>query len=190
LTPEIQGYYLPQVFRTENPRDRLQYGTAGSHTPDRHFDGSDGRGAQCQSPQEATRGFNRRPTHDGPQGRYARPDHNRRLWDPDITCAACKRRGHPTANCDMLAMALFLEKYNRLMSNADCDKIQVAWLQCWKDNLGNPSRMPRKVMKAYLDYMDILAEMLDDQMDWECWPIDDEVEEFDFDIPSESSPTL
>ncbi len=36
-------------------------------------------------------------------------------------------------------------------------------------------------MKAYLDYMDILAEMLDDQMDWECWPVDDEVEEFDFD---------
>jgi hypothetical protein len=90
----------------------------------------------------------------------------------------------------MLAMALFLEKYNRSMSNADRDKIEAAWLQCWKDNLGNPSRMPRKVMKAYLDYMDISAEMLDDQMDWECWPIDDEVEEFDFDIPSESSPTL
>jgi len=90
----------------------------------------------------------------------------------------------------MLAMALFLEKYNRSMSNANCDKIEVAWLQRWKDNLGNPSRMPRKVMKAYLDYMDISAEMLDDQMDWECWPIDDELEEFDFDIPSESSPTL
>ena len=50
--------------------------------------------------------------------------------------------------------------------------------------------MPRKIMKAYLDYMDILAEMLDDQMDWECWLIDDEVEEFYFVIPSESSPTL
>jgi hypothetical protein len=45
-------------------------------------------------------------------------------------------------------------------------------------------------MKAYMDYMDISAEVLDDQMDWECWPIDDEVEEFDFDIPSESSPPL
>jgi len=53
-----------------------------------------------------------------------------------------------------------------------------------------PSRMPRKVMKAYLNYMDISAEMLDDQMDWECWPVDEELEEFDFDIPSESSPTL
>jgi len=27
-------------------------------------------------------------------------------------------------------------------------------------------------------------------MDWECWPVDEELEEFDFDIPSESSPTL
>ncbi len=87
-------------------------------------------------------------------------------------------------------MALFLEKYNQSMSNADRNKIETAWLQRWKDNLGNPSRLPCKVMKAYLDYMDILAEMLDDQMDWECWPIDDEVEEFDFDNPSESSTSL
>ena len=90
----------------------------------------------------------------------------------------------------MLAMALFLEKYNRSMSYANRDKIETAWLQRWKDNLGNPGRLPRKVMKAYLDYMDISAEMLDDQMDWECWPIDDEVEEFDFDNPSESSTSL
>jgi hypothetical protein len=89
----------------------------------------------------------------------------------------------------MLAMALFLEKYNRSMNNADRDKIKKTWLQRWKDYLGNPSRLPRKVMKAYLDYMDILAEMLDNQMDWECWPVDDEVEEFDFDTP-ESSPSL
>jgi hypothetical protein len=90
----------------------------------------------------------------------------------------------------MLAMALFLEKYDRLMSNADRDKIETAWLQRWKDNLGNPSHPPCKVMQAYLEYMDILAEMLDNQMDWECWPIDDEVEEFDFDIPLESSPAF
>ena len=108
-----------------------------------------------------------------------------------MTCATCKRRGHPAANCDMLVMALFLERYNRSMSNADCKKIEMAWLLRWKDNLGNPSHLPRKVMQAYLDYMDISAEMLDNQMDWECWPIDDEVKDFDFDIPSESSsPTL
>ena len=37
LTPEIQVYHLPRVFCTENPQDRLQYGTAGSHTPDRRL---------------------------------------------------------------------------------------------------------------------------------------------------------
>jgi hypothetical protein len=76
------------------------------------------------------------------------------------------------------------------MSNANRNKIKKAWLLRWKDNLGNPSRLPCKVMKAYLDYMDILAETLDDQMDWECWPVDDAAKEFDFDTPSESSQLL
>ncbi len=191
LTPEIQGYHLNQIFSTETPRDRMQYDYAGSCMPERHFEGRDYcRGAPHQSPLEAPRGCPRHPARDGPRGRYARPDHNRRQWDPYITCAACKRRGHPAANCNMLAMALFLEKYNRLMSNTDRNKIKTAWLQRWKDNLGNPSRLPRKVMQAYLEYMDISAEMLDDQMDWECWPIDDEVKEFDSDIPLEASPSF
>ncbi len=38
--------------------------------------------------------------------------------------------------------------------------------------------MPRKVMRVYLDYMDISAETLDTQMDWECWPVDDNMEDF------------
>jgi hypothetical protein len=190
-TPEIQSYHLPRIFRTENPRDRLQYVDAGARTPDRRFDGRDyGRGAHRPSPQEANHDSTRRPGRDGPRGRYARPDHNRRNWDPDITCAACKRRGHPASNCDMLAMALFLEKYNKSMTHADRDKIETAWLQRWKDKLGNPSRLPRKVMKAYLDYMDISAEVLDDQMDWECWPVDDAVEDFGLDFSSNSSPPL
>jgi len=45
-------------------------------------------------------------------------------------------------------------------------------------------------MKAYLDYMDISAETLDDQMDWECCPVDDAVKDFDFETASESSPSL
>jgi hypothetical protein len=65
----------------------------------------------------------------------------------------------------MLAMALFLDWYTRSMGSADRDKIEKAWLLRWTDTLGNPSRLPRKVMKAYLDYMDISAETLDDQMD-------------------------
>ena len=44
--------------------------------------------------------------------------------------------------------------------------------------------MPCKVMQAYLEYMDISSETLDTQMDWECWPVDDNVEDFGFDVSS------
>ena len=42
--------------------------------------------------------------------------------------------------------------------------------------------MLRKVMRAYLEYMDTSSETLDNQMDWECWPVDNDVEDFGFDI--------
>ena len=87
-------------------------------------------------------------------------------------------------------MALFLEKYNKSMTNADRDKIETAWLQRWKEKLGNPSRLPRKVMKAYIDYMDISEEVLDQQMDWDCWPVDDILEDFGLDAGSAMSPAL
>jgi hypothetical protein len=79
----------------------------------------------------------------------------------------------------MLATALFLEKYMKnLVSPADRDKIETAWLQRWKDKLGNPTQLPRKVMRLYLEDMDITSGVLDDQMDWECWPANDKVEDF------------
>ena len=80
-TPEIQGYHLPRVFRTDTPRDRIHYDYAGSgsRTPERRVEGSDyGRGAPRQSPRVAPRGSTQRHARDGPRGRYARPDHNRR----------------------------------------------------------------------------------------------------------------
>jgi hypothetical protein len=45
-------------------------------------------------------------------------------------------------------------------------------------------------MKAYLDYMDISMEVLDEQMDWDCWPVDDEMEDFGIDISQESPAAL
>ena len=90
----------------------------------------------------------------------------------------------------MLAIALFLEKYSKSLKTADRDKIEMAWLQRWTDRLGNPTRLPRKVMKAYLDDMDISEDVLDDQMDWDCWLVDDEIEDFGLDLASDSSPPL
>ncbi len=88
-------------------------------------------------------------------------------------------------------MALFPEKYvKKNMSHVDRDKIEAARLQRWKDRLGNPSRLPRKVMKAYLEYMDVSTEVLDNQMDWDCWPVDNDVEDFDFAVLAESPSVL
>ncbi len=88
-------------------------------------------------------------------------------------------------------MALFLEKYvKKNMSHMDWDKIKAAWHQRWKDRLRNPSCLPPKVMKAYLEYMDISMEVLDNQMDWDCWPVDDDVEDFDFAVSADSPSVL
>jgi hypothetical protein len=75
----------------------------------------------------------------------------------------------------MLAIALFLEKYVKVLTTpSTCNRIKAAWLQHWKDTLGNPRRLPCKVLRAYLNSLYILADMLDDQMDWECWPVGDD----------------
>jgi hypothetical protein len=79
----------------------------------------------------------------------------------------------------MLAMAFFLEKYVKvLMTHSICNRIKMAWLQRWKEILGNPCWLPCKVLRAYLDSLDILADVLDNQMDWRCWPVDDALEDF------------
>ncbi len=71
------------------------------------------------------------------------------------------------------------------MTSSTFNKIEAAWLQRWKETLGNPLRLPYKVLQAYLNSMDILADMLDSQMDWECWPVDDTLEDFGQDVDDE-----
>ena len=112
---------VPQLYRMDVSRARPQdNGWNRNHMPDHCHDNrrdpyhpnacDNGQDASCHpdwfgSKQMGGLGRN------GSRGQYPCPDHNRRAWDPDITCAACKRRGHPASNCDMLAMALFLDKY-------------------------------------------------------------------------------
>ena len=107
-----------------------------------------------------------------PRGRYVRPDRNGGDHRPTVICDACRRTGHVAANCDVLAIALFNEKYKRDLTNDTKDRIESEWLVRWKDSLGNPGRKPRRVMRAYLDLMDMLVDELDEQMCWECWPED------------------
>jgi hypothetical protein len=80
-------------------------------------------------------------------GQYAQPDHNRWAWDSKIVRDACKQQGHSAANCNMLAMALFLEKHVKVsMTPSTCNRIEVAWLQRWKETLDNPCRLPCRVL--------------------------------------------
>ena len=72
----------------------------------------------------------------------------------------------------MLAIAIFIEKYKKEASANVKDKIEEAWLARWKNNLGNTSKKPRRVMKAYIDSLGSTVDAVDEQMCWEYWPED------------------
>jgi hypothetical protein len=79
----------------------------------------------------------------------------------------------------MLAMAIFLDKYKRDVLDDMKDKMESEWLEHWKGALGNPSRKPCCIMKAYLDLLDISVNNLGEQMCWECWLNNDDVDVMD-----------
>ncbi len=64
-------------------------------------------------------------------------------------------------NCNVLAIALFIEKYKRDIPDNMKDKIKLKWLACWKGLLKNLTKKPCRVMKTYIDLMDILVNALD-----------------------------
>ena len=121
------------------------------------------------------------PSH----GRFACPDRNDGQCRPDTICDACRRTGHVVANCDVLAIALFIKKYKRDLSDDVKDKIEMDWVACWRSAIGNPTKKPRRVMKTYLDLLDITVDDLDNQMCWDCWPEGNDVNDVAADTPSE-----
>ena len=176
----IQGY-LPRANRVDRPNDR-GFSSPRLHTPwtdarynnrgggdrfgDRGNGGGDRLGDRGKGPPTA--------------GRYTRPDQRRRPYKPGVQCAACKRIGHEAANCDMLAIALFIDRYTKQnLNSTDKDRLEQQWLTRWKDKLGMPARTPQQVMRTYCDFNNITEDFLDEAMDWECWP--------DLDPPDEAS---
>ncbi len=81
-----------------------------------------------------------------PWGRFVRPDRNNGEYRPDIICDGCRRKGHVAANCDVLAIALFIEKYKRELSTDAKDKIEAGWIERWSAAVGNPTKKPRRVV--------------------------------------------
>ena len=161
----IQGYH-PRVNRVDRPSDRSPTGLRPQRYGDRYGDRGKGQhdgGDRGKGPPVPTQ-----------QGRYNRPDQRRRPFQQGVQCAACKRLGHEAANCDMLAIALFIDRYTKQdLSATDKDALEQQWLKRWKEKLGMPARTPRQIMRTYCDTQNITEDLLDQAMDWECWPESD-----------------
>ena len=99
-----------------------------------------------------------------PRGHFARPDRNDGHYRPNTICDACRHTGHVAANCDVLAIALFIEKYKRDLTNDMKDKIETDWVTHWHSVIGNPTKKPHRIMKTYMDLLDISVDDLDEQM--------------------------
>jgi hypothetical protein len=109
----VQGY-CPQIHRMEQKGGRSPAGHVaqfGSCTGDRQ---------------------DRPPTQGSFQGQYNRPDQHRHPFKAGVQCAACKRIGHEAADCDMLAIALFIDCYtNKKMSDKEKADLENRWLGRW-----------------------------------------------------------
>jgi hypothetical protein len=114
----MQGY-TPRALRLEQGRDRLQQGQdcdRGFNRGRWEMDRWDFSGLRdCGHPNlcPGDRGPSGGHGGNAPQGRSLCPDRQRRPYMPDMLCAACKRRGHPTSSCDMLAIALFVDHHKQ-----------------------------------------------------------------------------
>ena len=139
----IQGYCVAGIHRP--PHQHQKHNTSG-----------DGR---------------RRPQPQQPdQTRRTAPD------TPTVTCKACGRKGHMAATCDFLAMSVIQQRYLKL-GHGTSDDVAAAerrWLDRWKQRGGQPgSTTPRTVMAAYMEQYGVSVEQLEDEIDWDCWPIEE-----------------
>jgi hypothetical protein len=105
-----------------------------------------------------------------PRGSFARMDQHRCSFLPDKQCDAYKHIGHEAINCNMLALALFIEHHKQSLLDSERNEIESKWLAHWKECLGQPARTPRQVMHTYCDVMSVTTDTLNLAMDWECWP--------------------
>ena len=187
----VQGYE-PRVLRLEQGRDRGQF-QRGQNRDFRHsrnadhHEGPPPRGRDHDrrkglsfrdlgqgGGRSGDRGPGRGRPSKIPRDRPVRPDQRRHPFLPGVICAACKRTGHEASSCDMLAIALFVERHKNQLSDSEKSSIEDKWVARWKDKIGQPTRTPRQVMRTYCEDLDISPDHLAQAMDWECWPTSDD----------------
>jgi hypothetical protein len=156
----VQGY-CPRVYCVKHGQDRFR------RPYDR--DGPAGRGGRGFDRYMAGRGrgdFSRDGRRPSPRDRSIRPDLRCRTFLPGVQCPACKRLGHYEASsCDMLAIALFLDKYKKTLTEDTRRTVESTWVARFWEKLGQPHRSPTQVMKAYCNDLDITSGHLDLAMD-------------------------
>jgi hypothetical protein len=81
-----------------------------------------------------------------PKRHYVQPNWNGGAYQTNKICNACCCFGHVVANCDILIIALLIEKYKQNLLNNMKDHIESKWLLRWKDSLGNPAKKPQQVL--------------------------------------------
>ncbi len=143
----IQGY-CPRAFCLKQSQDCTPGGCGSERRGSKGGCGVDHQGFDCCN-------------HHPPKGRFAQADTNRCEVKLNMQCNACKRIGHKAATCNMLAIALFLDRYTSDMSEADWSQLESKWLSRWKDKIGQPAQTPRQVMRTYCDMLNITPEHLD-----------------------------
>ena len=82
-------------------------------------------------------------------------------------CEACGKYGHPAARCDMLAMALFLQRYCKDRANQDTiDASEARWVERNKRFLPRDDRTPRTVLANYCAELQFSEDTVDAELDW------------------------
>ena len=109
----------------------------------------------------------------GPRGRSAPNPASRPTRTPQqprhaAVCEACGKFGHPASRCDMLAMAIFVNRYSRNRDNATAlREIEARWVERSKPHLPRDERSPRTILANYCAEMEFSEEQVDYELDWD-----------------------
>ena len=99
-----------------------------------------------------------------PTSRRSRSPNRQRY---ESACEACGKYGHPANRCNMLAMALFIQRYARNRSNAELMKaLEAYWVERNKPFLPRDDRSPRTILANYCAEFEFAEDMVDMEMDW------------------------
>ena len=125
----------------------------------------------------ATSQYQRPPGLPTPAGRRAESlPSNRAPHDPNVTCRACGRIGHPAERCFDLGKALVMGDYINNHRNTEvCKRVKEAWrLRNVRPPGDTNDTMARpRIVMAYVDLAGMSTSQLVEEFDWEFFVSDD-----------------